>query len=173
MDSGMGLALMDSPFLNAEHSPREPPGLGRSRGLQTQSLLLEAHAGDDKDHGAKMLGLKKEAFVEVADEGQDDDGKVPLHGAKLSTVTRAEETDPGVTEGEAEDQQYNCQPGCAHLQRNVEKPVLRLRQKPRHSEDHAIGFALEAKPKRLVTVAEQRAPGDRIDGRAPYSRAPG
>src|SRR3984885_3821416 len=173
MDSGMGLALMDSPFLNAEHSTGEPPGLGRSRGLQTQPLLLEAHAGDDKDHGAKMLGFKKEAFVEVADEGQDDDGKVPLHGAKLGMVTRAEKTNPGVTEGEAEDQQYDCQPGCTHLQGDVKKSVLSLCQEPRHGENHVIGLALEAKPERLVTVAEQWVPRDRIDDRAPYPGAPG
>src|ERR1700734_2934897 len=106
MDSGMGLALMDSPFSNAEHSLGELPGLGRSRGLQTQPLLLEAHAGDDKDHGAKMLGLEKEAFVEVADESQKDDGKVPLHGTKLGLVTRSEKANPGVTEGETKDQQH-------------------------------------------------------------------
>src|ERR1700722_8058043 len=106
-----------------------------------------------------MLGVKEEAFVKVIHKSQNDDGEVPLHCPKVF-VARAKKADYTVAEGKAEDQEYDHQPQHAHLQHDIKKAVLRLRQYPRHRENHTIRFTLEAKPERLVAIAEQRALGN-------------
>ena len=65
-----------------------------------------------------------------------------------------------IAEGKAKDQEHDRQPKHAHLQHDIKKAVLRLRQYPRYRENDTIGFAFEAKPERLVTIAEQRALGN-------------
>src|ERR1700721_2823727 len=120
-----------------------------------------------------MLGIEEEALVQVVDERENHEGEVPLHSAKARIILRSEKADHPVAEGKAEDQYDDCQAHHTHLQHNVKKTVLRLGQNPRYRENHTIGFTLQAKPERLVTVAKQRPLSYGLGDRTPYPSASG
>src|SRR5271156_976371 len=120
-----------------------------------------------------MLGIEEETLVKVVENREDYDREIPLDRPKLRLVTRLKKTNHTIAERKPEDQQYDRQPGHAHLEHDVQKSILGLGQKPGNSENNAIGFALKAKPESLVSITKQRALGDRIEDRAPNLGASG